>query len=661
MIRLCYFALILFVPSLFAETLEDAAKRLLTPDEFSYCLLSPSGRYVAFERNMLPSTWQNRKYNGPSNYMVRVYIMDLESGSAVVAGPRDSGKQTDLEDWTRGWRWGDDGNLILMTWQEIMSVDPSTGEPLERYNLHARLRDETGLPLPSSLDDPFVFYDINWSKGASVTMYAYYPRESKFKRFNQPGLLKDTVVTVYRPIDQPSVSLRSAAKDSAQGFSWELNEEGEMEVVPFELDPDWRTVPHVDGTIRRGEKLVQRYIEQGEWVSEFRLFDYRKSAFVGGSVTVRREDLENARYSLTRESIDALRASSGTVGLREIADPQILWLSDQLSSAYPLASFRIMNTSRDGHRSAVRVSAQNRTGVYFLFDAQKREIRKLLEADSKRTSVPISAGKFIEYESTFERGGKGVLAYTPALERSGNTEVVVSIADEPLFDYDWGFSSRSRFLSAKGYDHLQIMIPWELQLKVARSSSPEAYQAALADCRHFVDTALAAFLKEPGLENRGVSFHYALHANCATLLPGLPVIDGVEAKNVYLINPRFHVGLADSSFARIGTVNQFAHKQAIDPKSWRTLMQPGAPELDAPVTLIWRENNLYWLNAYYGTESQIASFERYCKDHGIEYRSDDWSYGYWRNAEPWKMSAAITVGLWENISGVDSKILDTWR
>lgn len=640
----------------------DQAMLFLKPSEFANCTISPNGRFIAFERQLLPSTWQTRKSRAPADYLLRIFIMDLETGQVVLAGPRDEGKETDLDDWARSARWAADGTFLLMTWQEIMSVDPQTGEPIERFNLHARLREESHLPIPTSLDDPFIFYGVNWSKGASVTLYSYHAREARMKRFSQPGLVKDLVVSVQRPIDHPSLSLRSAMKGSDQGFTWELNTAGEMEVTPFSLGTEWVILPQIEGALRPSEKLVQRYIEDGAYVSEIRLFDYKRNEFVGSSLLVERRDLENAQSSLTKSSIEKMRASSGEQSFRAVADEQVLWLIDQLRSAYPLASVRIMNSDREGKKFALSVSAQNRPRALFIFDAPTRKIRKLMESKPELASMELSEGRYIAYESPFEREGKGLSSYLPAVRKGSNksSQIMVSIIDEPLNDYDWGFSSASRFFSAQGYDSLQIMLPWSLQLEVARSSNPDEFKKAIENCRQFITTNIEALLAQADLKKNKSTLHYVLVGNCASILPSLPDLKPIKSESIIVANPRFHADLGDASLARIQTINRFPIKQSIEPSTWLRKMNPEKPEIDAPVTIVWREDNEYWLNTFFGTESQINSFERYCKDKGIEFKKDIWPQGYWRNPEAWKMYAAETVAIWENVSGIDSKLLDSW-
>ncbi len=636
----------------------EESKYILLPAEYSDCALSPDGRYVAIFRQVLDSLERFSKPEGPSVYATRVYILDLSTNNIVLAGPPDkAGKKRDPKDRVDQASWAKDGTLLILSTREVMSVDPATGSPIERFNIHATLRKERALPLPDSLDKPLMFYDINWSHGASVTFYSLFPRTGKIRRFAEPGLVKDVSVSVTPPSGNQALSLRAFTKGTNQGYTWELDEAGDLQVYPLELDPEWKTANTGTSICRNGERVMRRYLEKGDAVSELRLFNYRTNQFVGATVLVKREDLDIASSLLTKASVDRMRQGTATLPFRSIVPESILSLVAQLRGAYPLASVNILNTSADGNILSLSISAQNRPRSYFIFDTKAGKLRKVMEAHPDWAERKLAPGTFVHYQSPIERGGNGVASYLHALNEEADADTIINIAAEPLNDFDWGFSSTSRFLSAEGFNTLQIMIPWNLQIALGRASSPSEIEDAFEQCSDFIDTVLQAAQDQVSLQGK---VYYALNGSTAALFPALPNRQGLDPQKAFITNPRFHVDLPNESLARLKNLEIYSLKRFVDPKSWYRLAQQTEPKLKLPVVAIWRENDPWW-DQEYGTEEQILSFENYCKEVGIDFELDRWSRGAWRALETWKLRAAITIDIMDKIRGTDSGILEAWH
>lgn len=633
-------------------------KYILLPGEYHHSTVSPDGRYAAIYRRVLDSLEYFAKPEGPSIYITRIYILDLATNNLVLAGPPDKkGKRRKYKDWVERAIWAADGSLLILTKSELMSIDPATGAPIERFNIHATLREESSLPLSDSLDKPLLFYNINWSRGASVTFYALTPRTGKIRRFAEPGLVKDLAVSITPPRGNQALTLRAYTKGTNQGFTWELDDEGELQVYPLNLDTEWISVQTPNSVCKKGERIMARHLETGDAVAELRLHNYRTNEFVGAAVLIPRPYVDLASSLLTAESVNRMRRSSGSLPFRSVALQPILSLVDQLRNAYPLASVRILNTSTDGNKVALRVSAQNRPLSFFIFDIASGKLRKVMEGQTDWAERKLATGTYVKYASPHEHGGTGTASFIPALEPSSETTTIVELIPEPSFDFDWGFSSTTRFLSAEGFDTLTILIPWSLQLSLSRASTPTELEEAQQNCTHFITSVLEAAKEQSKLNGKTV---YTLHGSAAALFPSIPEIADLEPEKVFVVNPRFHTGLPGASLVRLKNLERFSFKRYVDPKSWRNLLQQTQPKISAPVVVIWRENDRWW-DQENGVEEQIRSFELYCKDVGIDFELDRWSEGAWRSLETWKLRAAVTIDIMDHIRGTDSGILDTWN
>ncbi|MCH6257064.1 hypothetical protein MLD52_10935 [Puniceicoccaceae bacterium K14] len=459
------------------------------------CKISNDGKYVSIKRRIpFYSAKEERRareerYVSLPEFMYRVYVLNLESGKMVLAGPADDPKKgQDFKKNVLNYRWMENGNLILELTEDLMEVSPQTGDVVYEKRIHGYVQDASIVSLPSRLDKPILFTEGSWSRGRAMAFWSSFTKSGKVKKLPSDELIKDIVIRNYYHEKGNVLTVSSTNKSDQIGFTFQLEDNGQWRKFPFNLGSEWQLFD--DSVLEHEEEnivLVCRILGGKEQACELKLFNYETNELLEGSVFVNRSELDALDTLVTLSVVDALKASSESKLLSEVCDPLVLSTYKKLKKGFPLGSCRIFQADEEPTRMLVNVTTVNKPGTWYYFDANANRLVKVIDSFSEIPVEALAKGETFSFNIDEETTGE--FLFLPALE-DANGSTIVWI--EPMFSFenDWYYSRHKRYLNAEGYDVLVIRVPYGLQLAAFRSTKKETFLDALSSFSNIVDSAL---------------------------------------------------------------------------------------------------------------------------------------------------------------------------